>query len=637
MLRILSSWWLRKRGSDSETTNTLIREQDTIDGYLVKTKYPYVYKMTKKKASLFLTPDILKNHRVLYIPSMKSHSRESIKAYKNLLTLDTLANFVEFCKLLHLPYEGYDLKKKMQDYFEVTIKTSNKVILYKKILNLWNARGKTYFVPNKIAHYLQYLLTFSLIDGDKPPPQSFLEEYNKFNENETITFKNIQQFLDYKVSEQIHDFKDIIIVPLRNGTIKSQVQGRRSHIRRKILSPKIKYHRLQILLCWCLLYNEIILPIEFLKYFGHLLQKEELKNLQLYDLTDPNSQPGKFIDLGERAAIIIKRDPVIDLNSAVLVKRVAFAKTDLLHISPYILIGQNADFDGDAENFYILCDRLSVIESSLRMSAENNIYNGFFSLKLQFTETHIYFMHKVQLPESCKYKKVYDAIRNYSTVRWFSDSKNITTLVEFFKDFPGSKKVVLNLIEPTKEILEVFSLYLYVKYGSYTTLMFFNQLNDEINKCSNFEKSAWFRKPPTRFVEVSDNFFNVCFLKTVLSGAKGSLQHYRDLLKNINGLKTQKKQLTGEKILETYLTDNCLEKLITENVTTISNCGQELPKKGHAMFKATIEFNGFVFYNNDIYYKNIKVVRGLRNFLTSFQIFSYRLISAWLLDDAGIF
>ncbi|MBT0716612.1 Lef-9 protein, partial [Dolichomitus sp. PSUC_FEM 10030005] len=107
-----------------------------------------------------------------------------------------------------------------------------------------------------------------------------------------------------------HEIKNLMNIPLKNGCIKDQLQGRRSHMRRKISSPKIMTMRCQIGLRFDLSADEMIIPVNMLDKFKLFIDMS-LSKQKLFDLTDPRIQKSKFITLPDRYTFLLKRDPVI--------------------------------------------------------------------------------------------------------------------------------------------------------------------------------------------------------------------------------------------------------------------------------------------------------------------------------------
>lgn len=642
MISILKTWWLRKRFDDS--AKNIIKKQDTLKSYLVYTNYNYIYNITKKKIDIFSKSYCNNDNKLLVIPSLKYHSKESIRIFINILITDCNAACIELCNALKFNPTSPNFKKDIFTFIVNNLKSKfNSKIFMTNLFNKYKSSRKSdkylsidlYIYVLKCLKYIiiQYYnnvyiknnsnTTLEYSNSDCERLSCFINEHLHHYSNDQknydsnnpkyLTMDVVDDLIIKLINTHIQDFKDLINIPLRNGSVKSQIQGRRSHMRRKLISPKIKCHRGQISLRFELDHNQLILPtfflIHFYKILGHGTQYGTKK---LFDLSNSASQKECFYKLKNDYCLILKRDPVIDVNSVVFINEVAFAESELIYISPYILIDQNADFDGDAENFCIFSNKLSIIESTLRLSADCQFSLPYQILKSQVTETHIMFMHKKQWHESFKFKHIYDKIRHVCTLNWFADSENIFGLQTFIEKYPHWRQKILKLIEPTNIILQLFVLYLYVNYGSLTASNFLRDLSTKIVEISNGKQNDWFPELPEILVDYDEKFINTCFLKTVLSGAKGSLQHYLNLLENLEAYDSN--TLDNKQTMKNYIVDDSLDMALTDNLKALANNVLKIPQNGHDSFKSAIEFFGFSLHNNKIYYKKNIAVNSIQKF-----------------------
>ncbi|WKA13519.1 MAG: RNA polymerase subunit lef-9 [Cotesia congregata filamentous virus 2] len=658
MIRILKTWWLRKR-YDDDSVKKIIKKQDNLKAYLVYTNYNYIYNITKKKIVSFLNNN--NDNKLLVIPSLKYHSKESIRTFINILITDCNAACLELCNALKFNTVSPTFKKDIFSFITNNLKSQyNSKIILEKIFNKYknNRKNDKYLSIDLYMYILKCLkciilnyynnvfiekINNNIIDNniidnnnmvldkndhdDTKRLVNFIKEYFFNNdthvlEKKQITMNDVDNIIINLVNKHIQDFKDLINIPLRNGSVKNQIQGRRSHMRRKLISPKIKCHRGQISLRFELDHNQIILPTFFLIHFYKLLgHGNRYGSKNLFNLSNSSNQNECFYKLRNDYGLILKRDPVIDVNSVVFINEVAFAETELIYISPYILIDQNADFDGDAENFCIFSNKLSIIESTLRLSADCQFSLPYQILKSQVTETHIMFMHKKQwfADSSFQFKDIYDKIRLICTLDWFGNSENISSLNTFIEKYPNWKEKILKLIEPTNIILQSFVLYLYINYGSLTASNFLRDLSHKIVEISNGHKNDWFSELPEILVDYDEQFINTCFLKTVLSGAKGSLQHYIDLLGKLHEYDNNK--FDNKQILQNYISNDSLDNALTDNLKALANNVLKIPQNGHDSFKSAIEFFGFSLNDNKIYYKKKIAVNSIQQFNNHTHIF----------------
>lgn len=124
---------------------------------------------------------------------------------------------------------------------------------------------------------------------------------------------------------------------------------------------------------------------------------------------------------------------------------------------------------------------ICITVSNFKSSSNGNTHNLHLQTKLEGYLT---------------FKQIYDKIRIIFTIDWYGNSENISTLKTFTAHYPSWEKKILNLIEPTAMILQIFLLYLYTEYRSITASNFLRDLTDNIVKISNGEKNDWYPELP---------------------------------------------------------------------------------------------------------------------------------------------
>lgn len=415
---------------------------------------------------------------------------------------------------------------------------------------------------------------------------------------------------------QLQEYRPLTNIKLTNGSIVKQIQGRDSLIRRQILSPKIFMLRSQISLRFDLRPNQLVLPRSMMRHIPPAAFTNFNDNQNLFQLDQPNQQLDKFARLSQGFACTIKRDPVLCKSSIVYIDELAFADTDLFHIGPYSIIGQNADFDGDAENCCLIQNSLASTELQLNISPSTSMYLGLMKLRCSFTETHILYMHKRQLPsQSQRHRERYEEILKLALVNWLSCTENITSLLTLMNKYPTNLNL-FDFIEPTSNALSILMLSTYVDYGSAETLKLFEEINNNIVEISNNRMNVNNDKLPNLYTIPLDECINgkiePTLLKMVMSGAKGSLQHYINFLdatnasfnntENIKSTANDKEFATRDLRENSKVSNFDVYNKSIEALREIGEAAKNVPDNGHESFKTIIEFNGITFNEKQIEY-----------------------------------
>lgn len=607
MIEILNSWWLRKKPLKNKE---IITQQDNTHGYIVFTCYPYFY---RKSCCKDMTLQEIMNHRVMYIPNLKEHSADTIKVYRKVLSMDDKAHYVCLLKLLNIDFNNdTEMLNLMGKLISRPLPTTmcNKQILYNIRYKNWQTFHQLLFNHvetirrryKQRSEYIHYFLMKKLYNYNNTRLDRILYS--------TLPLKII---LHMRVGITVCELKEFMQLNFLHGTIKNQLQGKNSQMRRKILSPKIVAIRCQIGLRYDLNSDSIVLPISLLNKLKIMLN---LKDIELFDLTTSAvNQDHKLIDLSINFSCIIKRDPVISKNSVVCIKKIGFANTDNMYISPYILHGQNADFDGDAEHVNLIFDLKSSLETKMLMLPNYNIYNSFLSLRLVFSETHIIYMHnnrelmKQIFAEACGERKdaIVDEIYNIELLDWFCNQDNIEHVNVFFEKyaslFTASKEELFNYIEPTLIILNKCALLIYLLYGNRACHNFFILVN----------KNVLIKSQRHSYILTNRGLHCDLLFRIAVCGAKGSLHHYNQLL----GLHATA-QLGNQALYENN--GQKIYNTINETMQDIGKTVQQVPKLGHQSFKSLIEWNGIELINNKVYYENNVILNDLNNLCFDCQI-----------------
>lgn len=601
MIKILNNWWLRKKPIKNKQ---LIKDQNEQHGYVVFTNYPYLF---RKNLARNMSLQTLMDHRCIYIPNLKEHSADTVKSYKKLLSQDEKAAYIALLESLGIDFLDdramlhlYDILARIVLHEKGGANVVGSAEARKLLHHIRYKQWRKFF--NTIARYIELICKRFAANRRLQLHKLALLLVNPTSAVANIDLRILKMplnlLLSLKVNTTVGELKECMNFNFLHGTIKTQLQGRSSQMRRKIVSPKIIAIRLQIGLRFDLNADSIILPHNILEKIKIMLN---LRNVRPFDLTLDTSQEDKLFTLPVNFSCIIKRDPVISKNSVVCIRKIGFADTDLMYISPYILHGQNADFDGDAEHVSLIFDTKSSIETKLLMLPNYNIYNSFLNLKLTFSETHVIFMHNNRV----KVKEIFtqvsnidpgyvDEIYNLEICRWFSGQDNIDCLSRFFKEYAcfidATEDQLISFVEPTLIILNQLARTIYLMCGNIACHDFFKLINAYV--CEESKNNL------DKFILNTSGLFCNLLYRIAISGAKGTLHHYMQLLK------LQQDSGAGN---EPYFTNNG-EKLynaVNENMRDIGKTVKQVPKLGHDSFKSLIEWNGIEFINDNIYYNDL--------------------------------
>lgn len=382
---------------------------------------------------------------------------------------------------------------------------------------------------------------------------------------------------------KIDSFKDIQMV----GGIKlgSLLQGRDSVIR-TALTKKVPAFRAQILHRGELCHNEIILPYTWQNDLNISAKK-------LVDVTDPNIiDPDCFIDL-KHVVIGTKRDPVINACSITFYNRVAFAKTNNYFIGPAEIEHKNSDFDGDSYGLFVFRDPISVLEINLNAMAENNMRIGLQN-RTTFTESQILVMHQRQLPLNCKYRDLYNHVRQEETEKWKQNMANMVSLDFLEKQYPHVN--FKQFIEPTRIILRKVITYITDMYGSSSAYEFYNYLNHKTVELANGIINDFHDENLKGEYFMEDDLLCEPIIRTCFSGASGSIDSLINLVERIYN-KDHTTKLTK------YLATPNYEHIFNESYSIckkMSKSSKQVPMMGHVFFKNNVGYDALSYDGNKL-------------------------------------
>ncbi|CAH0717177.1 unnamed protein product, partial [Brenthis ino] len=262
MLLILNQWWLRK---NPVINHKEIQQQNDLPGYIVFTNYPYMYRKSFANACTF---EELQDHCCLFIPNLKKQSIESLKIYNQILRTDIRAKLIETLRLIHVDFFN---DNQVYNLLNILIKWFDNEILHEcdaKIADQFAAMSR--MKNNKTKNNENYVKYAKLKMFKFTMWQSWLEAFTKFIEyhrNSIAKYTKIlarDLSLDYivhmRTKTHVQELNVLMNVEMSHGSIKNQIQGRKSQMRRNLLSPKILEIRCQIALRFDLQADSIILP-----------------------------------------------------------------------------------------------------------------------------------------------------------------------------------------------------------------------------------------------------------------------------------------------------------------------------------------------------------------------------------------
>lgn len=339
--------------------------------------------------------------------------------------------------------------------------------------------------------------------------------------------------------------KTLLNVPLRSGSIKSQIQGGPSLMRKMCQCPKVNnVGRGTILPCPSLPPDVVILPASAQHNLGIMVPK-------VYTLQDlPNLTDNDFTALPKDMVIIMKRDPSLKMGSTVLVTRIAFIKCDSIYISILIIHHMHADFDGDCLVLFVISGWRAAIEATLTMQPRFSMYLQFLDTRLIFSQSHALHMYlrcpelhrdlynwvknremkKINaLPEivACR-KKVDDLLEKYSHLRTVSQNSI------YIHSGPIDDSLGI-IFENTLTVLNKTLLYITLLYGSSQAYKFVMHVTELTTKWSRGTLAIPDDSANRKVANMlEDNILSKSIFSVLGSGAKGTSAGYCALLDLLN-------------------------------------------------------------------------------------------------------
>lgn len=418
-------------------------------------------------------------------------------------------------------------------------------------------------------------------------------------------FARADKWVLSQVNLNVHSLKKILHYRVRGRMeFQSLMQGKRSLVR-ETLSVKIKAVRGQIVPLAFLRPDQLVLPIT-------KAYKYNLKAVNLIPLDDddvPLAEEKYFYTFPSYT--ILKRDPVINAPAASVHWRIAFSRSDFIHVGLADLELKNADFDGDTESAFVVDDPISMDEIALNLAPNNNL-RIYQQLRIGFTEPHILYMHKRKFQTDGNFSfplaKIYNFIRDIEIRNWLSDGANLNMLRKFEEEFPD--RDFRKYIEPTRKILHSVLNYIVQVHSDRDGYDFYNFINSNVLRlASGYTDSELYDPTMPQFdYTMGDNLLCDTILKIAFSEAKGSLESLYSLvtrLKDCDQTSTINAQYTS------HVDRTKLFAEMTNAVVTMAKKSRDVPLNGHTFFRSSIGYDTISFRGNALCYGNHVISNSL--------------------------
>lgn len=532
----------------------------------IASNYPWVLRQEKE-----ITAEHIDEHKVMILPATALCGRQSISQLKQMVLFDMRAHFNEIACLLVAPINFKVHKFTYDDYL---------------------TRGNSLFAS---------LMTISDTDHELVPVK---DDIFKFIPNPRH-YSSFSEFVQRKINGRVMKQDSLKSLPMR-GNVKmlTLLQGKNSVIRQAI-PRRIVGLRGQILLRPELKPNQVIYPYTWQEFIGVYATK-------LADVSSPEPiSEDCFINL-DNIRIGQKRDPAINLNAFSFHNSIAFTKHDNIFIGPGEIGHKNADFDGDTQTAVVFSDPLEVLEIDLNILPQYNMKSA-FTCRVMFTEAHALIMHQRQLPDSCRYKALYNFVREHETLKWKNNTGNRAAVLRLQNLIPDIEKY----IEPTSTILANVLSIITQRHGSQEGFDFFNYININAVELANGKINEFHDEKLKGEYFFNGDIYCEAIIRCCMSGAKGSINSLEDI---------------GKKLL-----DNDGTTLITPDAAPFTRKGifDKLHKTSQSMAAASknVQTNGHAFFKSNIGYNHFSFDGGRVNYNDKVIIKDLSILSPTLLID----
>lgn len=446
-------------------------------------------------------------------------------------------------------------------------------------------------------------------------------------ENYCQTFAISHEILQARVNKNIRFIRNMCSIPLLNDKPGiSFLQGRDSEIRNAI-PKKVLAFRAQVVAQPCLQADQVMLPLKWACKFPSLvychrgqceyekcafcrralltgqtveeiISAQPSHEIRVYDPSRLDSSvPLEYQYQLKNAALIMKRDPVINLGSFSAHTTVIFTHGNLFRVCLELMERKGEDVDGDSEIGKQVIMSVSILEIILNASPEFNmlIYN---QPRITFTESIILYMHRRDFDNNAfKYAKIYKWIRRRETYNWLSNVHNRNAL-ERLAQRTRTDWNIFEYAEPTRLILTKTLTAIAMILGSQEAFKFYNCIRKHVldlsNSIADTNNPLYDSKLPADYT-MTDDLLNPTLLAICASESRGCIESYDIFTKQLYDLDGTTK--IGDNI-NTLTNESNFFSNVTNIMQTMAKKSRLVRVNGHNFFKATIGFETMSFHNH---------------------------------------
>lgn len=543
------------------------RNTPTTTNVAIASNYPWVYSPKTKRES-----DV-EQEKVLIIPFTKLLTQSSHNEFYKIIMMDKRAEYNEIQCLLNRQKADVIKRGKQLDYTLITSQLKVSIDQLMERNEIINERDETIAVTS---------------DRIKCIPNPFF-------------FKNVQDFLQKKIDSNVQYISAVLkrVKMYGNVSLIDKMQGRHSIIRNSMVK-KVDGLRGQILLQSRLLPNQVILPLVWQSIIGVFAKK--CVDIQSAGPIDPECWI-KLLDL----RICMKRDPVINLNSNSFYDEIAFADSSCIYIGQGELENKHADFDGDVQAVFLIRDPDAIREIDAKMLPQSSS-RSLFQMRYTFQENFVLMMHQRRLPDSFKYKHVYETIREFEIKKWKLNETNIKMMESLNSLEPNID--FDRFIEPTNVILNKFLHVISNLYGPEGCFEGYSIILNEMIKLANHEPSEFYDENLQNVFFMEKDILCEGIIRSCFSGAKGTLVDLFAMasrLKELDGTTKITDKKCGIKHAEFF-------RDVEKSITKVVDASRAVTKTGHEFFLSNIGFESISFNKNQIYINEVSTGCSLEIF-----------------------
>lgn len=641
--------------------------------YIVYTQTPFIYRPAKTHV-----PD--EKHRLIILPKLSNMAQEVKKNFEAIIRNDLLKPLYIIAEILqpgsvslhkvHQKNEYIKKKSATEDiFFSVLNKHlatpsahaleqyfkefKNKLHLYNKTLECYSNYKQLRLLADQVfkeAVILKKMVTYSndtkqwvVCEATLAAFETIFKHTGKKMENDSMSkvdafslvFNRIMR-LFYEVTSKFFDFENH-----QGYNTKQALQGKDSQMRRSILSPMLNCIRAQTLIRPELLPHQIILPQTEMHRFHSILKNQKV---QLFDLTNPAKQD-VFIRLPVHMVLLGKRDPI--LKTPLIFTEVAFANTNMFYMSALCSQAPNHDQDGDTIAVHLVDTLNESFELRTNLDPEINNQIGYNSdSRYSFIENAVLVLYECTIKRNARLVNfpnvdlhtLFEKFKHVYTCFWVNIGANFELICTLEKMLPFD--IQTSDVEFTYGIIRKFLEFITGLYGTFESYNLMVRINyDCCNLIYEPEKETlvidtlgrsrlYTFDPALEPTLANRTFFELC-----MSGARGSLSHYIDLLnliKTANGFminENETKISRQERSLHFRLDgENRVKRdpkemtaTMERHIAMLGKSSQMVPQIGYENFRNAIRLHTVNYWNKHLIINDKDM--GKFNLVTPFTYF----------------